>query len=160
MRLPKRDIVASCAVAVAVALYLLWLADATLPGMDSTRVTGAAILVLGFVASASAVVPGFEQLMHGSKVYMAVTSVLGLGALGAGIVMLWTSSAAALAVLTGVLVVLWGISTTHHVMLARSEKCPECGAQVHETYCEVCGYDLVRKTRGEVSLDVLSRRGQ
>ena len=158
MRLPKRDIVASCAVAVAVALYLLWLADTTLPGMSSTRVTGAAILVLGFVASASAVVPGFEQLMHGNKAYMAVTSVLGLGALVAGVVMLWSASTAALAVLTGLLVVLWAISTTHHVLLARAATCPECGGHVHETYCEVCGYDLVRRTREEATLDSLSRR--
>ena len=25
--------------------------------------------------------------------------------------------------------------------------CPECGASVQETYCEVCGYDLIEKTR-------------
>jgi len=29
--------------------------------------------------------------------------------------------------------------------------CPECGAAVPETYCEVCGYDLVRKTRDETA---------
>lgn len=30
--------------------------------------------------------------------------------------------------------------------------CPECGASVQEMYCEVCGYDLIRKTRADVSL--------
>lgn len=25
--------------------------------------------------------------------------------------------------------------------------CPECGASVQETYCDVCGYELVRVTR-------------
>lgn len=25
--------------------------------------------------------------------------------------------------------------------------CPECGAQVPLTTCEVCGYDVVRRTR-------------
>jgi ribosomal protein L37E len=34
----------------------------------------------------------------------------------------------------------------------RSRKaCPECGASVHETYCDVCGYDLVRKTKTDVT---------
>src|SRR5512140_337800 len=100
MRLPKRDIVASCAVAVAVVLYLMWLADAALFGM-SIRVTGLMVLGLGVVASASAVVPGFTELLHGNRVYMAVTSLLGLGALAAGVVTLWSASTAALAVLTG-----------------------------------------------------------
>lgn len=31
----------------------------------------------------------------------------------------------------------------------RRERCPECGEPVHETYCEVCGYDLIRQTRDE-----------
>ncbi|HET9648649.1 MAG TPA: zinc ribbon domain-containing protein [Microlunatus sp.] len=151
MRLPKRDIVASGAVAVAVGLYALWLAGAAPFGM-STRITGLVVLVLGFVASASAVVPGFTQLLHGGKAYLAVTSVLGLGALAAGIVTLWSADSAALAALTGLLVLLWAISTTHHVLLARSETCPACGALVQETYCEVCGYDLIRQTRADVAL--------
>jgi predicted amidophosphoribosyltransferase len=37
-------------------------------------------------------------------------------------------------------------------------RCPECGASTTETYCEVCGYDLVRKTRGDVSLDAIQQR--
>lgn len=37
-------------------------------------------------------------------------------------------------------------------------ECPECKASVRETYCDVCGYDLVRKTRGEVGLDALQQR--
>ena len=156
MRLPKRDIIAGCAVAAAVVLYALWLADAA-PFDMGVRVTGLVILALGFVASASAVVPGFERLVHGSRLYLAVTSVLGLGALVAGLVTLWSSSTAALAVLTGVLVLLWGIATTHHVLLARTGVCPECGASVRETYCTVCGYDLVRQTRADVTREGLHR---
>ena len=35
----------------------------------------------------------------------------------------------------------------------QKEACPECGAAVpEETYCEVCGYDLVRKTRADATL--------
>lgn len=120
MRLPKRDIIATCAVAAAVVVYLLWLADATLPGMSGMRVTGLVILVLGFIASATAVVPSFDQLIHGNRAYLAVTSLLGLAALAAGIVMLWSASSAALAVLMAALVVLWVISTIHHVLLTKA----------------------------------------
>lgn len=122
MRLPKRDIIATGAVAVAVALYVLWLADVALPGMTSTRATGLLVLALGFVASATAVVPSFDQLMHGNKVYLAVTSLLGLVALVAGVVMLWSASSAALAVLMAALVVLWVISTTHHLVLSKAAR--------------------------------------
>jgi hypothetical protein len=120
MRFPKRDVIATGAVAVAVVLYLLWLADVTLPGMSDLRVTGLVVLVFGFVASAVAVVPGFEQLMHGNKVYLAATSLIGLAALVAGVVMLWSESSAAFAVLMVALVVLWAIATTHHVLLAKT----------------------------------------
>ncbi|HEU4489330.1 MAG TPA: hypothetical protein VFR74_00530 [Jiangellales bacterium] len=122
MRLPKRDVIATGAVAVAVVLYLLWLADTALPGMSDLRVTGLVVLVLGFVASAVAVVPGFDQLMHGNKVYLAATSLIGLAALVAGVVMLWSESSTAFAVLMVALVVLWAIATTHHVLLAKAER--------------------------------------
>ena len=121
MRLPKRDIIATSAVALAVVLYVLWLVDATVLGMSSTRVTGLVVLMLGFVASAIAVVPGFDQLMHGNRLYLATTSVLGAAALTAGVVMLWTASGSALAWLMAALVTLWAISTTHHVVLAKAE---------------------------------------
>jgi len=28
------------------------------------------------------------------------------------------------------------------------DRCPECGHAVKETFCEVCGYDLIRQTQG------------
>ena len=119
MRFPTRDIIATTAVAVAVLLWALWVADATLSGLDSARATGLAVLVLGFVASASAVVPGFGDLMHGNKSYLAGTSVLGLAALVAGIVTLVSPSSTALALLVAALAALWVISTWHHVVLAK-----------------------------------------
>jgi predicted amidophosphoribosyltransferase len=30
-------------------------------------------------------------------------------------------------------------------------ECPECGAVVPETHCEVCGYELVRESRADVA---------
>ncbi len=138
MRLPTKDIIATSAVAVAVVLYVLWLTDATVLGLSSTRVTGLAVLVLGFVASAVAVVPSFDQLIHGNRLYLAATSVLGMAALAAGVVVLWTASGTALAWLMVALVTLWAISTTHHVVLARAEQptlhgepAPEVDARRH-----------------------------
>lgn len=121
MRFPKRDLIATGAVAMAVVLYVLWLADVALPGMSALRVTGLSVLVLGFVASAVAVVPGFDDLLHGSRAYLAVTSLIGLAALVAGVVTLWAENSTALAVLMGALLVLWAIATTHHVLLAKAE---------------------------------------
>ncbi len=120
MHLPIRDVIATGLVAVAGALYLLWAFDSALPGMSSARVTGVAVLVLGFAASASAVVPTFGELLHGSKGYLVLTSLIGLAALGAGIQMLITASGAGLTVVMVAMAVLWLISTIHHGLLAKS----------------------------------------
>ena len=29
----------------------------------------------------------------------------------------------------------------------RPKRCPECGHKVRETFCDVCGYNLVEQTR-------------
>ena len=79
MRLPKQDIVATVLVAAAGLLYLLWAVGSAPLGLGSTRATGLVVLGLGFAASASAVVPNFDQLIHGNKAYLAVTSLIGRG---------------------------------------------------------------------------------
>lgn len=122
MRFPKRDFIATGFVAIAVVLYLLWLADAAFAGMSGVRVTGAVLLGLGFAASAVAVVPNFDQLIHGNKVYLAITSLLGLVAVAGGVHMLVWASDAGIAVLMGTMVVLWAIATTHHMLLAKAEQ--------------------------------------
>jgi hypothetical protein len=119
MRLPKRDIIATGLVVAAGVLYLLWAVDAAPAGLSGTRATGVVVLGLGFAASASAVVPGFDQLIHGSRAYLAVTSLIGLVAFGAGVQMLMSTSEAALGVLMATMVVLWFTATVHHVLLAR-----------------------------------------
>jgi hypothetical protein len=121
MYLPRRDVIATSLVAASVVLYLLWLADVALPGMSSVRVTGSAVLAFGFAASAIAVVPGFDELIHGSRLYLTITSLLGLVALAGGVLMLVSASEAGLAVLMGAMVVLWAIATAHHIVLARAE---------------------------------------
>ena len=124
MYLPKRDVIATGLVAVAGLLYLLWAIDSALPGMGSTRATGMAVLALGFAASASAVVPGFDQLLHGSKAYLVLTSLIGLAALAAGVQMLIAASGAGLTVVMAAMAVLWLIATIHHSLLAKTGQPP------------------------------------
>ena len=115
MSLPKRDLIATALVAIAGVLYGLWASGV----WSSVRATGIVVLALGFVASASAVVPGFEQLLRGNRAYLAVTSLLGLVAFAAGISMLVAASGTALTALVVAMGVLWLIATVHHTMLAR-----------------------------------------
>ena len=127
MHLPRRDIIATGLVAVAGLLYLLWAIDSTLPGMSSARATGVAVLALGFAASASAVVPGFDQLLHGNKAYLVITSLIGLAAAAAGVQMLITASGAGLTVVMAAMAVLWLIATIHHSLPARTRPPPRRG---------------------------------
>ena len=120
MHVPGRDLVATGLVIVAGLLYLLWALDSALPGMSGTRATGVAVLALGFAASASAVVPAFDQLIRGNRAYLALTSVIGLAAFAAGIQMLVTASGAGLTVVMAAMAVLWLIATIHHSLLART----------------------------------------
>jgi hypothetical protein len=153
MRVPRQDVIATGLVAVAVVLYLFWLTDQIVADM-STRATGMVVLGLGFAASAVAVVPGFDQLIRGSRTYLAITSLLGLAALAAGVQMVLSSSGAGLTVLTATMVALWAIATTHHMRLAKAGRpgvqvCPECGSTARQALCDVCGYDLVANARSK-----------
>ena len=125
MHLPRRDVIATGLVAVAGLVYLLWAIGSALPGMSSTPVTGVAVLALGFAASASAVVPGFGQLLHGNKVYLVITSLIGLAAFAAGVQMLITASGVGLTVVMAAMAVLWFIATIHHSPLAKAGRPPQ-----------------------------------
>ena len=117
MHLPKTDIIASGLVFAAVVIYMLWDVGSALPSLRGTRATGILVLALGFAASASAVVPTFDQLLHGNKTYLAVTSLIGLVAVISGAQMLVTASATGLAVVMIAMVGLWLIATIHHSLL-------------------------------------------
>lgn len=118
MHLTFRDRIATLCVAVGALAAGLWLAGMGSQGITGARVVTGIVLALGFVASASAVVPGFLDLLHGSKLYLVTTSLLGLAALVAGIFALIDGEEAMLGALVGVTVVLWAISTWHHVRFA------------------------------------------
>ena len=124
MNLPKKDVIATSLVALAGVLYLLWVTGSAPPGMNEMRATGIVILALGFAASATAVVPSFGQLLHGNKIYMTVTSLIGLIAFVGGVLMLVAESDAGLAVVMAAMVVLWLIATIHHSLLAKTASPP------------------------------------
>ena len=36
--------------------------------------------------------------------------------------------------------------------LWRRKRCPECGTQVRQLYCDACGYDLIKRTRDRAEI--------
>jgi hypothetical protein len=122
MSFPKRDLLATLLVVVAGLLYWFWARDSALLGLDGVRESGLVVLALGFAASLSAVVPGFDQVIHGSKIYLAATVVMGLVALTGGILVLVSSSELGFGVLIGAMGALWLVATAHHVLLARTPR--------------------------------------
>lgn len=119
MSLPRRDLFATVLVGVSVALYLAWAVGIAVPG----EVVGVAlaVLILGVLASMSAVVPAFPELVHGSKLYFGGTSALGLVALVAGVRAVAVGEPLALTILVLVTILLWGMSTVRHVELYQSQ---------------------------------------
>jgi hypothetical protein len=118
MRFGWRDRLASLFVFSGTALYAAWSAGVGSTDDFEVRLLTTIVLLLGVAASASAVVPGFIGLLHGSKAYLVVTSAIGLGALVAGIAALVSAREEWLAMLVMAMVVLWAISTAHHAVLA------------------------------------------
>jgi hypothetical protein len=122
MHLTRKDRLATVFVAAGAIVYALWLAGVGSQGKTGVRVVTGVVLAFGVAASASAVVPGFDRLLHGSKSYLAGTSLIGLGAFVAGIVALVRGHEVMLAVLVVANVVLWMISTLRHTSAAASAR--------------------------------------
>ena len=112
MNLTTRDRIATLLVALAVLTYGLWLTGFV--GGLTIGSVAIAVLALGVLASASAVVPGFMELLHGSRVYLAVASLLGLAAFASGILTVVNSTEVTLATLVIATVVLWAVATVRH----------------------------------------------
>lgn len=121
MHLTRKDRFATVFVTTAAVVTALWAAGVA-QGITGVRVVTGIVLALGFAASASAVVPGFEGLLHGSKAYLAGMSLLGLGALVAGIVALVSGRELMLGLLVAATVVLWAMSTVRHSLASGSEQ--------------------------------------
>ena len=114
MSIPWRDRIATLLVATATLTYALWLTG-PLSGLTAGAVA-LIVLALGFVASASAVVPGFPALLAGSKVYLLVASVAGLVALTCGVLTVLDATAQTLAILVVATIGLWAGATARHAM--------------------------------------------
>ena len=116
-----RDSIATILVAIGVVVYGAWVVGPGLPGFVEPAGVALAVLALGVAASVSAVVPGFGELLHGSKAYLAAASALGVLAFGAGAcTILGGAAASGLAVLVVATVALWAMSTWRHVGIGRS----------------------------------------
>jgi uncharacterized membrane protein len=114
MRVTWRDQMASVLVAMAVLGYALWLVAVDNPTERGIRAMAATVLGLGFVASATAVVPGFWELIHGSRIYLAAASSLGLVALTTGVMAFVSADTTMLAVLVVATVVMWAMASVRH----------------------------------------------
>lgn len=109
-----QDRFATTLVGVAVLVAVGWFLP--VPGARDidVRVVTVGVLALGMAASVAAVVPGFAGLIHGSRLYLLGTSVLGLVALGAAIMTVVNGTESTLAALVIVMVVLWVAATVRH----------------------------------------------
>jgi hypothetical protein len=114
VHMQAKDLRATFCVAGAALFYAFWAADVGVPGVHTARATGIIVLAFGFVASVTAVVPGFEQLMRGSKAYLALTGSLGAMAAAAGVHLLFTGSGTSLSIVMAATVALWLIATMRH----------------------------------------------
>ena len=121
MRLPMRDVIATLLVTIASLLCAAWAVGLDMPIVSSVNAVAVAVLALGMAASASAVVPGFAELLQGSRPYLAVTSLLGLVALGAGLLAVMRGEALALLALMVSTVILWALSTDRHASAAPAQ---------------------------------------
>ena len=113
MSIPMRDRIATVLVATGTLIYVLWFTGflgALTPGSIALI-----ILALGFVASASAVVPGFAALLAGSKLYLALASLGGLVALVCGAITVTQATEETLAILVIATIGLWAAATVRHI---------------------------------------------
>jgi hypothetical protein len=117
MRFPVRDVIATLLVAVGLVIAGALAIGAPVPGFGTVGAVAVAVLVLGVAASVSAVVPGFDELLRGSRLYLVTASALGVLALGAGVWAVLRDEGVGVAVLVVATVGMWAMSTMRHVGL-------------------------------------------
>jgi hypothetical protein len=108
-------------VGVAALMYSLWLAGIGVLGLG-VRGLGGVVLGLGVAASVTAVVYGVGAgLFQASRVYLGISSLIGLVALVAGVITLISASEPMLDVLVVATALLWLIATVRHVVVAGAD---------------------------------------
>ena len=118
MSIPMRDRIATALVTTATVTYVLWFTG-VLGGLTPGSVA-LVVLGLGFVASASAVVPEFAGLLAGSRLYLALASLGGLVALVCGAITVSQATEETLAILVIATICLWVAATGRHARRHRS----------------------------------------
>lgn len=118
MSIPWRDRIATLLVATATLIYVLWLTG-RIGGLSANSVA-VVVLALGFIASASAVVPAFAELLAGSRLYLALASLGGVIALACGVLTVTQATGDTLAILVIATLGLWAAATVRHTMIHRA----------------------------------------
>ena len=135
MRLTWRDGLATVFVGLAALMYSLWLAGISVLGLGA-RGIGGMVLGLGVAASITAVVYGVGAgLLQASKVYLGISSLIGLVALVAGVITLISASEPMLDVLVVATVLLWVMATVRHALVAGADPVAD-EATVHQPFAD------------------------
>ncbi len=117
--MPRRDVFATVLIGIAVLLYMAWAAGVAIPLVADVKPVALLVLLLGVAASMSAVVPGWDELVHDWRLYFGAASLVGLVALIAGVWAIVAGEPAALALMVLMTVVLWAMSTFRHIRVQR-----------------------------------------
>lgn len=128
MHLKRSDGWATLLDLAAAGLWGLWSSGTAFEDL-STRVVGAAVLALGYAACMSdqaqmSAVYGVGGRRRVPMAYAVVASVLGAGALAAGVITLVGGSETMLAVLVVTILTLWLISTVRHAVTNGEQREP------------------------------------
>jgi hypothetical protein len=113
-----RDRIATVLVVTATLIYGLWLVG-PLGGLTAGSIA-MIVLALGFIASASAVVPGFAALLSGPRLYLALASFGGAVALTSGVLTVVRATGDTLAILVVMTIALWATATARHAHVHRT----------------------------------------
>jgi len=135
MRLTWRDAATVPFMAAIIAVYTAHLGGADGWLLASTRGNATAILVLGMVGGCG--LGSAQELFQGARTprtefYAALTTMLGLTALTAGVIALVAANGPALAVLFGATMALWVVATVRHLFAATPVPGAELGPDTHE----------------------------
>jgi hypothetical protein len=119
MRLTWRDGVATLAVALATAGYLLWVTDTAFTS-TSTRVVALVVLALGAVGCTATgdrmeAMYGASDHDRAPRWFLVAATTAGVLALGSGLVAIIAASESMLAILVAAMVALWVLATVRHL---------------------------------------------
>jgi hypothetical protein len=136
MHLKRNDGWATSFVAAAVTFWAVWASGAAFATV-SARVVGAGVLALGYTAcladgSQMRAVYGGRRERSAPIAYVVAASILGAGALVAGVIAVIGGSETMLVGLVAAIVALWTMSTVRHAMAGDGVRSGRVGARPSE----------------------------